>query len=525
MKILLFFAAAILAFQVHAQVPARQPFDLVNSPHDEQNPVVSPDGKTLFVTIGNHDQNIGGKKDPGDIWISRLIDGQWSAPVHAGPILNDRTHNAVAGISGDGSQLFLLGHYDASGNSARTQGISVSKNNGGGWSRPENTSIPYFQNKSTHMSGYISPDKGIFIFSADTYGTRGVEDIYVCFNEDGRWTEPKNVGSAINTQFQELSPSLSADGKTLYFSSNGRKGNGSFDVYYSTRLDDTWTQWSEPTNMGAVINTGGRELHYRAFPELGYALFTSNTNSDGYGDIKFINAPQDPKRDTVLQVVTVDSAVNRVEITRNELKESKNTVRVYGKVNNAKSSEPINAYLIFNSPASTKSVTASGANGFVAEIPAVNIYSIRIEAKGFVSAFEKLDIHTYEMDELEMNFTLQPVEVGTTVNLKSVLFERGTANLIPESTTELDLVFSFLETNPKVVIELSGHTDNRGVHSHNVRLSQQRVNKVKDYLVSKGISARRINGKGYGGTKPIASNETEESRMLNRRVEFTIKKF
>jgi outer membrane protein OmpA-like peptidoglycan-associated protein len=129
------------------------------------------------------------------------------------------------------------------------------------------------------------------------------------------------------------------------------------------------------------------------------------------------------------------------------------------------------------------------------------------------------------MRELEMNFNLQPVEVGTTVNLKNVLFERGTANLLPESNDELDLVVSFLQTNPKVVIDLSGHTDNRGVHSHNVRLSQQRVNKVKDYLVAKGISAKRIMGKGYGGTKPIASNDTEESRMLNRRVEFTIRKF
>jgi OOP family OmpA-OmpF porin len=180
--------------------------------------------------------------------------------------------------------------------------------------------------------------------------------------------------------------------------------------------------------------------------------------------------------------------------------------------------------LTFESPKFAKSVPSQVANGFNVEIPSANIYSIRIEAQGYISAFEKLDIHTYEMNELEMSFTLQPVEIGTTVNLRSVLFERGTANLLPESTDELDLVVSFLQTNSKVVIDLSGHTDNRGVHSHNVRLSQQRVNKVKEYLVAKGISAKRISGKGYGGTKPIASNDTEESRMLNRRVEFTIKK-
>jgi len=517
----LFFGLIMLAANVAAQVLNTTTFQLVNSRDDEQAPVISPDGKALYFTIGNHDQNVGGKKDPGDIWVSLWVGGQWSAPVHGGPVLNNRGYNAVAGLSGDGSQLFLHGHYDPTGATARTQGIAVSRNTGGGWSQPENIHIPYFQNKSTQVGGYVSPDKGVFVFSADTYGTRGVEDIYVSFNEDGRWTEPRNVGGGINTQFQELSPSLSADGKTLYFSSNGRRGNGSFDVYFAERLDDTWTRWSEPANLGALVNTEGRELYYRMIPEQGTALFTTTKNSDGYGDIKMIS-PKDPP---VTPVATVDSSVQRITITRNEVTTADKQVKVFGRVNNAKTGEPIPASLVFSSPAFGKSVSSEQQAGFQVQVPSVNVYTIRIEARGFISAFEKLDIQTYEMRELEMNFNLQPVEVGTTVNLKNVLFERGTANLLPESHDELDLVVSFLQANPKVVIDLSGHTDNRGVHSHNVRLSQQRVNKVKDYLVSRGISAKRVMGKGYGGTKPIASNETEESRMLNRRVEFTIKKF
>jgi outer membrane protein OmpA-like peptidoglycan-associated protein len=124
-----------------------------------------------------------------------------------------------------------------------------------------------------------------------------------------------------------------------------------------------------------------------------------------------------------------------------------------------------------------------------------------------------------------MNFHLQPVEIGTTVNLKNVLFVQTKTELLPESYDELDLVVSFLKNNPNVKIELSGHTDNRGVHSDNVRLSQERVNAVKRYLVSKGVDGKRVTGKGYGGTKPIASNDTEENRQMNRRVEFTIKKY
>lgn len=519
-----FFLILIGTAEGYAQMTDPVAMQLVNSHHDEQNPVVSRDGKTLYLTISNHDQNVGGKRDPGDIWVSRMIDGQWSAPVHGGTVLNDRSLNAVAGISADGLQLFLCGHYDPAGTRAKTQGISISRNTGGGWSAPENIHIPYFQNKSARMSGFITPDKGVFVFSADTYGSRGVEDIYISFNEDGRWTAPKNLGKEINTQFQEMSPSLSQDGEILYFSSNGRKGNGSFDVYSATRLDDTWLKWSEPVNLGASINTEGRELDYRAFPDLGYSIFTTTTNSDGYGDVKIINLPPALVRNDSGSSV-MDTTIKRVTITPNEVKPNERIVKVYGKVSNAKTGEPINATLSFAASRINRSSTATVGTGFDIEVPSVNIYSIKIESQGYISAFEKLDINTYEMSDLEMNFALQPVEIGTTVNLKSVLFERGTDNLIPESNNELDLVVSFLQTNPRVVIDLSGHTDNRGIHSHNVRLSQQRVNKVKEYLVSKGIAAKRISGKGYGGTKPIASNDTEESRMLNRRVEFTIKKF
>ena len=129
------------------------------------------------------------------------------------------------------------------------------------------------------------------------------------------------------------------------------------------------------------------------------------------------------------------------------------------------------------------------------------------------------------MKELEMNFKLQPVEVGATVNLKDVLFEQGKTILLPQSYPELDLVIAFLKSNPKVKIELSGHTDNRGIPGQNLKLSQARVEKVKSYLVSKGIDKKRITGKGYGGNRPIASNDTEETRLLNRRVEFTILTF
>jgi outer membrane protein OmpA-like peptidoglycan-associated protein len=513
-----------------AQVLPANTLQLVNSSLDEQSPVISPDGKTLYYTIANHPKNIGGKKDPGDIWFSRWTVDQWSAPVHAGTLLNDRAYNAVAGISARGDQLFLHGHYDPTGNNvARTQGISISINSGNGWSRPANIQIPYFQNKSGMPGGTVTEDGTMFVFSAETYGTHGVDDLYACTLVKGKWSEPKNLGPVINTQFQEMSPSISADGKTLYFSSNGRTGKGSFDVYVATRLDDGWTNWSTPVNMGDNINSHGRELFFRPHAELGYAIFTTTINSDGYGDIRMYKPDEPfPKRDSVIAAIQPDvkpDTVRIVEVQRDSLKApDPKRVNVYGKVVNSKTGEPIPATIVFVGPALSQT-TQSSSNGYTVSISATEQYSITIEAQGFVSTMEKLDIHTYEMQELEMNFSLQPVEVGTTVNLKNVLFAQTKSEILPESFPELDLVVHFLQTNPNVRIELTGHTDNRGVHDDNVKLSQQRVNKVKEYLVQKGIESRRISGKGYGGTRPIASNDTEESRRMNRRVEFTIKRF
>jgi outer membrane protein OmpA-like peptidoglycan-associated protein len=507
-----------------AQSLSNSSFERSNTPYDELNPVISPDGRSQYITVANHPENSGGMKDPGDIWVSVLSDdNKWGAPVHAGPTLNDKGYNAVAGFSADGQRMVLLTHYGNSGNTARTQGISVSRLTNGGWSKPENINIPYFQNKSGVLSGYILPDESVFIFSAETYGSRGVEDIYVCTrNGNGSWSEPRNLGGTINTRFQELSPSLSDDGRTLYFSTNGGKGSGSFDIYRATRQDDGWTNWSPPENMGAAINSEGRELYFRPYERQGFALYTSTKNSDGYGDVKIFITGEPQPPDTT-RIPPPPDTVRIVEIERQP--DADQRLKVYGKVTNAKTGESVNASILFSSPAVTQSSKSTGDGGYEVRIPSTEQYTVQIEAPGFISAMEKLDVQTYEMKELEMNFRLQPLEVGATVNLKDVLFEQGKTVMLSQSYPELDLVVAFLKANPKVRIELSGHTDNRGIPGQNLKLSQARVEKVKDYLVSKGIEKKRITGKGYGGSRPIASNETEETRLLNRRVEFTILKY
>lgn len=495
----------------------QQSLDLPNTEHDEQAPMVSPDGKTLYFTVSGHPGNIGGKKDLGDIWYSTWDGTRWSAPVHAGKVINDEGYNSVIGFSHDGNRIFLGNNYHST-----TQGYSIAHRTADGWSTPDYIRIPDFRNRSTYTFAHFSTTVEAVVFSCEPFVGHGAEDIFVARLIDGQWTEPINLGTTINTRMQEWAPSLSADGKILYFSTNGRKGYGSFDVYFSERLDDTWTNWSTPVNMGANVNSEGRELHYRTVPAAKLAIYTSTRNSDGYGDIKVFSPP--PNIHDSLAAQKPDTIAQLVEIVRDHpLTEDEKLFRVYGKVTDAKTGKSVPALVEFKSD-TTYAVTAGGDGKFDIRFPSVNAYAVSVEAPGYIGSFERLDVRTYELNSLELNFKLQPIEIGATVNLKSVLFQQSTANLLPESNDELDEVVEFLKINPKVEIELSGHTDNRGVHEHNVKLSQKRVETVKAYLVSKGISGRRVRGKGYGGSKPIADNRTEATRRMNRRVEFTIVK-
>ncbi|MCX8492318.1 MAG: OmpA family protein, partial [Cyclobacteriaceae bacterium] len=192
-------------------------------------------------------------------------------------------------------------------------------------------------------------------------------------------------------------------------------------------------------------------------------------------------------------------------------------------VTNAKGGNGLVGKLIFKTD-STYVVSSSTNGKYKIQLPTTKAYTIEVQKKGFVNVVERLDLNSMKLNSLQMNFRLQPIEVGTIVNLKNVLFYTGTTTLLDESYPELDAVVDFLKENTKVEIQLEGHTDNRGDAKKNMTLSQERVARIKTYLVSRGILGKRVKGKGFGGTKPIATEDSEESRKLNRRVEFLIVK-
>ena len=515
----------------------------INTKFNELDPVLSPDGKKIYFTRSNHPENVGGKKDPGDVWVADLEAAQPGAATNLGAPINTDDLNAVVGFSNDG-QIMYLHHLDK----RRQGGISFVRKTANGWSKPKPMPVEFFHNKSDLQSMSISNDGKTIIMSLESYSTYGAEDLYVSFyQDDGSWSEPRNLGPTVNTRFQETTPKIADDNVTLFFSSNGHQGYGGRDIFVTERLDDTWRNWSEPKNLGPKVNTKGVELSY-FIPQSGdFAYLISTQNSDGYGDVKRVpirpaDRPNEtiesqelarvtlPKPDTVLIIsqepISSTQPVNETLEMINEIVKNP-AVTIEGSVRNSETKNPVFAKInIFSEDNQlVNSIATNVSTGdFSLNIPSDSLLRIEVKAEGYIGDEMTVNVAAGEEGALNTDFELIPLEVGVTVQLSNVLFERSTTNLLDQSYEELDRVVKLLNDYPDMEIALSGHTDNQGSARLNLELSEDRVDSVILYLVGNGIARNRLSGKGYGGTKPIASNRSEATRKLNRRVEFTIVK-
>ena len=494
----------------------------INSAYDEQDPVLSPDGTRIYFTRSKDPRNVGGSRDPGDIWYSDQDSaGNWTPAKNAGPVWNNREYNAIIGFFNDGNAVYLDGHYDPSGDKPVTRGISVSRKSGNKWSFPEAVEIKYYKQNSDHQQASLSADGQVMMFSLESYASRGAEDIYVSFRRhDGTWTDIQNLGSVVNSAYEEMTPYLFPDHKTLVFASNGHGGEGSFDLFLTQRLDETWKNWSEPLNLGTQINSNGRELYYFPDEKNQLVYFCSTLNSDGYGDIRSIKmTPEDSifEKPVAQREAEIDTTV--------AFKPDTSMYVISGKVLSSSTNKPvsgeINLFLMNNAPLGTVN-TDPETGAYSLELLSDNQFQVKVSAKGYMNVEETLSSSDFSGKQLTRDYYLEPLETGRVFRLNNVLFQQSTANLLDSSYAELNLVYEMMQENPDIDIELSGHTDNVGDAHKNLVLSQQRVNTVKKYLVGKGIDPDRISGKGYGGMYPIASNAVEATRRLNRRVEFKV---
>jgi len=483
----------------------------INSVLPELRPTISADGNHLFFICQNHPGNTmyHAVNNSQDIWYSeRDSFGNWSRAIHLGRPFNTTHYNAVYWISPDNNRILLRGAFidgDYAGN-----GVSLTyKQKDGRWSKPQ---MLYIKNYDKYDRGaqsgatmchdgktlllYMCPDKGSYL-----------NDLFVSFLEpDGSWTEPKSLGKKINLpKNNELTPYMAPDGVTLYFSSDRPGGLGDNDIWMTKRLDNTWQKWSDPVNLGSPINTPDWDAFFTMDAGGEYAYLTTSQNAYGESDIV------------------------RVKLLEKERPEP--VVLVSGNVYNLKTKEPLSASLVYETlPDGTEAgngLSSPVDGSFKIVLPYNKNYSIRATADKFFAVSENLNLDSLVKagyKEIHKDLYLAPIEIGTVVRLNNVFFDFDKWDLRPESFVELDRVVKLLKENPAIEIELSAHTDSKGSDEYNFKLSDNRAKSVMDYILSKGITAAQITSRGYGETVPVATNETDEGRQLNRRVEFKIVK-
>ncbi|WP_460617069.1 OmpA family protein [Hymenobacter ruber] len=483
----------------------------VNTRYVETHPVISPNGRTLYFARESNPDNVGGSRDPQDVFASALLSGKnktWGLAKNVGgPVNTPDDPNGIASVSANGQNAILINIYNRDG-TMDPLGCSLTKHTRMGWTQPVPQVIKDFVNlDKEHVDFFLATSGKALLMAVERPDGLGGQDLFVSFpvpEMNNTWTKPKNLGPNVNTAKSDFAPFLAADEKTLYFASEGRGGYGKSDIFYSKRLDDTWTNWSPPRNLGPVVNSPDFDAYYTisAAGQDAY-LVSSRNGTNGSKDIFRISlAPAFQP-----EVVTL----------------------VTGKVLDVNTGKPIRAIIHYENLLTGEEIGVAETDpvdgSYTIVLPSGVQYGYRAEAKGYIAENANLDVTAKDKySEQKQDLFLVPFNVGQTVKMNNIFFQQSKYYLTTNSYPELLRLIRIMKDYPTVEIKLSGHTDNQGDPALNLKLSQDRVNEVKKYLGSHGIKAERVTTEGFGDTKPIASNDQEETRAKNRRVEFTITK-
>jgi outer membrane protein OmpA-like peptidoglycan-associated protein len=465
----------------------------INSKHRDYFPAITADNETLIFS-----RNIGGNED---FFISKKRNKEWTSPVSLSSNINTSQFNEGAqSISPDGQYLFFTGCNRPNG--LGRCDLYVSHKEGNNWGQPFNLGAPvntiYWESQPA-----ISPDGNTLYFVSNRPGGIGGYDIWKThLNEEGEWSAPLNLGPEINTPYDENTPFLHADGKTLYFSSDGWPGMGNKDIFMS-RLDPTG-HWSNPLNMGYPINSFSEESGLIVSPDGTEAFFSSNLK-DGYGDMDIyqFKLPEDKKP----MAITYVKGIVRDKETRKFLEAKVQVVN------------------LSNKKTAYNDYTSKENGDFLAVMPIGADYAFNVSADGYLFYSENYQLTAANGNKpFLLEIDLERLKVGTDMILKNIFFNTNEYTLLPSSITELATLKDMLKNNLNIHIEVQGHTDNVGNDLQNEKLSVNRAKAVYDHLIESKIDPERLTYKGYGETKPIAGNETEEKRKKNRRTSFLITK-
>jgi outer membrane protein OmpA-like peptidoglycan-associated protein len=423
-----------------------------------------------------------------------------------------------------------------------------------GWSKPAGISdrINTFYNEGTCT---ISADGNILIYtSCDAPDSFGSCDLYVAYKVNGQWQKSQNMGKNVNSRSWDSQPSLSADGRILFFSSNRRGGYGGNDIWYSLRMPDG--SWAEAKNLGSVINTEKDEvspfiyfnneiLFFASNGHQGFGgmdLFVSRVEKGEFTKPENLGYPINDHKDQFSLFITAqrdyayytESNYNQGKVERSflyrfkfpeEIALGEKLVVSQGKVLNGKTGQPIDAKLSLVSLSNDSTMYQFRSDGKTGEFmmiyPDRSFSGLYVEKKGYLPK-----IYNVERDNLKnqenLEISLTPIASGEEFVFENIFFDFDKDELKPESKSSLLRLLEFLKENPSVRIQITGHTDNVGTQTYNQSLSQRRAESVKNFLLSKGIPETRLKAEGRGDAEPIRPNDTPENRALNRRITISI---
>lgn len=468
----------------------------VNTKDYEYFPTLTVDGQTLIFTRNTRTGPVAGQED---FYVTKKRNGEWLPAKNLGPPVNTRDNEGAQAISVDGQHLFFTGCNRKAG--LGSCDIYYSSWDGSGWTPAVNIGGPVNSEKWESQPSFSSDGRTLY-FSSNRKGGEGQSDIwYSKLKPDGTWTVPTNLGQTVNTDGHEESPFIHPDGHTLYFTSDGHLGFGEKDIFV-TRLQPGGT-WSEPKNLGYPINTWNDEI----------GMIVNAT-----GELAYFSSSR-------------DGGEGKLDIFSFELYDEVRPIPVTymkGVVKNAVNDRPLSAQFELIDLATSEIVARSNSNSkdgsFLVCLPVNKDYGLNVSKDGFLFHSEHFALKdtANATSPFIKNVKLQPINYGSSVVLKNIFFETNSYNLKPESNSELDKLVEFLSVNKEMRIELGGHTDNVGGVQANQTLSENRAKAVHQYLVDHAIHPGRLEYAGYGESIPVADNKTEEGRALNRRTEFKV---
>ncbi|WP_316799359.1 OmpA family protein [Pedobacter frigidisoli] len=465
----------------------------VNTTDAEYFPALTADGETLVFT-----RQVNGNED---FWTSKFKNNSWSIATPLSQKINTPRYNEGAQtISPDGKYLFFTGCNRPDG--LGRCDIYVSHREGNDWGEPYNVGKPV-NSEYWESQPAISPDGRTLYFISNRPGGSGGYDVWKStITDDAKWGPAVNLGPEINTAYDENTPFLHADGKTLYFSSNGWPGFGNKDIYYS-RMDDSG-KFTQPVNLGYPINSFDDESGLIVSADGNLGMFSSNLK-DGFGgqDIYSFGIPEPAKP---LKVSYVKGIVRD--------KDTKKTIESNVQVVDLKTNKTV-----------FDDYTDPETGEFLAVMPIGSDYLFNVNAEGYLFYSENFELKAGDINKpYQIEVYIEKIKQGGNVTLRNIFFDTNKYNLLPSSIKELDLLIDFLNENTTVNIEIQGHTDNIGDAKLNEKLSLNRANAVYDYLLKNNIDLKRLTFKGFGASRPIADNKTEIGRKSNRRTSFLITK-